>query len=144
MKNSSKEALLFLVHRIPFPPNKGDKIRSYHLLKFLIQHYRVFLGTFIDDPKDNQYQHQLQVLCEECYFESLNPVKAKVKSLQGFLRGQALSIPYYSSAKMQAWVNDIVVSNNISKVVVFSSSMAQFVEELPAEIIKIMDFVDID
>ncbi len=43
------EEILYLVHRIPFPPNKGDKIRSYHLLKHLSQRYRVHLGTFIDD-----------------------------------------------------------------------------------------------
>jgi hypothetical protein len=37
--------VLFLVHRIPYPPDKGDKIRSYHLLKYLCKEYRVFLGT---------------------------------------------------------------------------------------------------
>ena len=28
--------LLYLVHRMPYPPNKGDKVRSYHLLKHLL------------------------------------------------------------------------------------------------------------
>ena len=44
--------LLYLVHRLPFPPNKGDKVRSYHLLKHLAERHKVFLGTFIDDPDD--------------------------------------------------------------------------------------------
>ena len=44
--------VLFLVHRIPYPPDKGDKIRSYHLLKYLCKEYRVFLGTFYDDADD--------------------------------------------------------------------------------------------
>ena len=44
------ETLLFLSHRLPYPPNKGDKVRSYHLLRHLTQRYRVVLGTFIDDP----------------------------------------------------------------------------------------------
>jgi len=144
VNNTSGESLLFLVHRIPFPPNKGDKIRSYHLLRFLTERYSVFLGTFIDDPQDLQYQNPLQKLCEETYFESLNPVRARLKSLQGFLNGRALSVPYYSSVKMQQWVNAVVDKNNISRVVVFSSPMAQFVENIPADINKIMDFVDID
>ena len=46
------ETLLFLCHRIPYPPNKGDKIRSFHILKFLSERYRVLLGTFVDDPAD--------------------------------------------------------------------------------------------
>ena len=42
--------LLYLVHRLPYPPNKGDKVRSYHLLKHLARNHEIHLGTFIDDP----------------------------------------------------------------------------------------------
>ena len=48
--------ILYLTHRIPYPPNKGDKVRSYHLLKHLVGRHRVFLGTFVDDPDDEQRQ----------------------------------------------------------------------------------------
>ena len=51
--------LLYLVHRLPYPPNKGDKVRSYHLLKHLAARHRVFLGTFIDDPQDEAYVDKL-------------------------------------------------------------------------------------
>ena len=44
--------LLYLVHRLPFPPNKGDKLRSYHLLRHLQLNHRVFLDTFVDKPED--------------------------------------------------------------------------------------------
>jgi hypothetical protein len=44
--------VLYLVHRLPYPPNKGDKVRSYHLLKHLAARHQVFLGTFVDDPDD--------------------------------------------------------------------------------------------
>jgi hypothetical protein len=37
--------VLFLTHRIPYPPNKGDKVRSYHLLKHLSARHRVFPST---------------------------------------------------------------------------------------------------
>lgn len=61
------ESLLFLAHRLPYPPNKGDKIRSYHMLRYLARRYRVYLGTFIDDPEDWQYLETLQALCAEVY-----------------------------------------------------------------------------
>ena len=44
--------ILYLVHRLPYPPDKGDKVRSYHLLKHLAERHRVFVGTFVDDPDD--------------------------------------------------------------------------------------------
>ena len=53
------EPLLFLTHRIPYPPNKGDKIRSYRLLRFLAARYGVHLGTFIDREEDRVLQPAL-------------------------------------------------------------------------------------
>ena len=54
------ESILFLAHRLPFPPNKGDKVRSYHFLKHLAARYRVFLGTFVDDPLDWKHVEALE------------------------------------------------------------------------------------
>ena len=141
---SEKEPLLFLVHRIPFPPNKGDKIRSYHLLQFLAEHYRIYLAAFIDDPQDEQYRDKVSEYCVKSCLERLNPLLAKIKSLTGLVSNKALSIPYYHSSSMQQWVNEVVEQKQIKKVLIFSSPMAQFVEHLPDNILKIMDFVDID
>ena len=64
--------LLYLVHRLPFPPNKGDKLRSYHLLKHLAATHRVFLGTFVDDPEDERHVEALRPLCAELHVERLD------------------------------------------------------------------------
>jgi len=56
------DELLYLVHRIPYPPNKGDKIRSFHLLQHLAQSYKVHVGAFIDDPEDWQHAQTLAQL----------------------------------------------------------------------------------
>lgn len=143
------EDLLFLAHRIPYPPNKGDKIRSYHFLKYLASRYNVYLGTFIDDTKDWQYTHKLDALCVETHYQGLNPLQAKIKSLQGFLNGEALSLPYYKNKSMQDWVDKTIKSHSIKKVLIFSSVMAQFIipRHQPANnrgIDMIVDFVDVD
>jgi len=135
--------LLFLAHRIPYPPNKGDKIRSYHLLKYLSIHYKVHLGTFIDEPNDWQYIDKLDALCEStCYIE-LKPLLAKVKSVQGLLTGEPLSLPYYKNTGMQAWVTQTLSSHSITKVLIFSSVMAQFISD-DHDVDMVVDFVDVD
>jgi sugar transferase (PEP-CTERM/EpsH1 system associated) len=135
--------LLFLAHRIPYPPNKGDKIRSYHLLKYLSLNYKVHLGTFIDDPNDWQYTDKLKALCAStCYIE-LKPLLAKITSLQGLLTGQPLSLPYYNSKRMQEWVNQTISSYTISKVLIFSSAMAQYINQ-DHDVDMFVDFVDVD
>ena len=59
----TREPLLFLAHRIPYPPDKGDKVRSYHFLRHLAERYRLFLGTFIDDAADLPHRARLEALC---------------------------------------------------------------------------------
>jgi len=135
--------ILYLVHRIPYPPNKGDKIRSFHFLKALAEHYHVYLGAFIDDEEDWQYTEHLKSYCSDSLCLALKPSTAKVKSLTGLLTKQALSLPYYQNQTMQRWVDEIIASRNIEKVVIFSSVMAQFVLHKD-NVDIIVDFVDVD
>ncbi|MBS3953736.1 MAG: TIGR03087 family PEP-CTERM/XrtA system glycosyltransferase [Methylomicrobium sp.] len=137
------EKLLFLVHRLPYPPNKGDKIRSFHFLKALSLQYEIYLGTFVDDPEDWQYEQTVKSYCQETCCVSLNPRISKVKSLTGLLSGEALSIPYYKNNVMQDWIDQILTSASIKKVLIFSSVMAQFVLN-KQELEIITDFVDVD
>ena len=90
--------LLYLTHRIPYPPNKGDKLRSFHLLEHLRKSHRVHLGTFIDDPVDWQYVDVVRQSCEDTFFAGLHPVLTRLKSLRGLLSLQALTIPYYCNS----------------------------------------------
>ena len=54
--------LLFLVHRIPYPPNKGDKIRSFHELRYLAARHRVHVGCLVDQPEDLAHIPALRLL----------------------------------------------------------------------------------
>lgn len=135
--------LLFLVHRIPYPPNKGDKIRSFHILKHLSTLYNVYLGTFIDDANDWQYTDKVDALCTSTCYQPLNALRAKIGSATGLFTGDALSLPYYRNQAMQEWVDTTVKTHGIKKVLLFSSVMGQFIK--PAHDVEmVVDFVDID
>jgi sugar transferase (PEP-CTERM/EpsH1 system associated) len=136
------EPLLFLAHRLPYPPNKGDKIRSHHLLRFLAARYRVYLGTFIDEAADRAQVEALREWCAGFRVEKLNPRAARLASLRGLLAGEALTLPYYRHAGLARWVEDTVAEEGIRKAVAFSSAMAQFVPTGMA--VRVMDMVDVD
>jgi len=72
--------LLFLSQRIPYPPNKGDKIRSFYILRHLAQRHRVHLGCFVDDPEDWQHVEALREFCVDTHIARLDPQKAKIRS----------------------------------------------------------------
>ncbi|MGF1692177.1 TIGR03087 family PEP-CTERM/XrtA system glycosyltransferase [Photobacterium kagoshimensis] len=139
-----KEPLLYLCHRIPFPPNKGDKITTCNVLKFLSRHFDVYLGCFIDDQFDQRYVSDVQALCADTLFIPLNPSVAKVKGLRAFLTGDPITVPYYSHQKMQRWVNKVITTHGIEKAFVYSGCMAQYLLAPPKPIHKVIDFADID
>ena len=136
--------LLYLVHRMPYPPDKGDKVRSYHLLRHLQQRHRVFLGTFIDDPADEQHLDALSALCPDLHVARLNPRLARLRSASGLLRGEPLTLAYYRDAGLQAWVRQTVASHDIAASVVFSSAMGPYAVPLLPRVPMLLDFVDAD
>ena len=142
--STGREPILLLVHRIPYPPNKGDKIRSFNLLKFLSKTFDVYLGAFIDDPVDKKYISKVEEYCKEACLIEINPRQRKLASLSAFFTNQALSIPYYKNRQMQTWVNDIVTSKAIKKHLVYSSPMAQYIRTISNAELKVIDFVDVD
>ncbi len=138
--------LLLLVHRLPYPPNKGDKVRSYHLLKHLAKKHRVFLGTFVDDPDDEAYVDIVRSFCQDLHVAHITPRIAKLRSLSALFSNQALGLQYYRDAGLQSWVDQTLATQKIDATVIFSSVMAQyFTPELDDKSIPMLvDFVDVD
>lgn len=136
--------ILFLPHRLPYPPDKGDKVRSYNLLRHLLAKHRVHVGTFVDDPADEPHVASLRALCAGVCAVPLNPRWARVKSLSGLLNGQPLTLAYYRDPQLAAWVRQTCQSERIDAVVVFSSGMSPYAQDLPGQPPVVLDMVDVD
>ncbi|WP_259372948.1 TIGR03087 family PEP-CTERM/XrtA system glycosyltransferase [Azohydromonas sediminis] len=134
--------VLYLVHRMPYPPNKGDKVRSYHLLRHLAARHRVFLGSFVDDPADEAHVDTLRQWCAGLHLARLHPRSAKIQSLPALLGDEPLTLRYYRDAGLAQWVRAVAARERLDAVVVFSSSMAQYAEGLGLPVL--VDFVDVD
>ncbi|WP_026143020.1 MULTISPECIES: TIGR03087 family PEP-CTERM/XrtA system glycosyltransferase [unclassified Thioalkalivibrio] len=135
--------LLYLVHRIPWPPNKGDKIRSHHILRYLARHYRVHLGTFIDDPADAVYLPELKKLCTSVCARPLPRRRAQLRALTGFFTGEPLTVPWYRDRELARWVRATLIRQPVAHAVAFSSAMAQYLPEGSGRT-RVVDFVDVD
>lgn len=135
--------LLYLVHRLPYPPNKGDKLRSFHFLKHLSKNHKVFLGTFVDDPDDRRYITELGDFCAAIKVVKLDPLSAKIRSVNGLLSGDPLTIRYFRDIHMQHWVDSVVDNYQVDAALVFCSGMAQYLENYP-RLPVLLDMVEID
>jgi sugar transferase (PEP-CTERM/EpsH1 system associated) len=120
--------ILFLTHRIPYPPNKGDKVRSYAMIRHLAKHHTVHLACFIDDPHDLRYVDVVRELTGgDCLFIPLKPVTKWLRAGSALLAGQPITTAYFGSTAISRWAREHLASGRIDRVIVFGSAMAPYV-----------------
>lgn len=137
--------LLFLCHRIPYPPDKGDKIRSYQWWRALCEHFHVHLGAFVDDRADWRHTATVGARCASSLFLPLPRLSATLRGLSGFLNGSALTLPYYRDRRMRQWICRQQEAYPIERVLIYSSAMGQYIEDRRwAQLRRVIDLVDVD
>ncbi len=135
--------ILFLAHRFPYPPDRGDKIRSWHMLKALTDLAPVHLCTLVDDLRDLDHLAFVESYCASVATEARarSKLNAMVRSL---VSGQSASVEAFGSAALQMRVDALLKTRPIATIFVFSGQMAQFVPQNLGQTRFVMDFVDVD
>lgn len=135
--------ILFIAHRIPFPPDRGDKIRSWNIVKRLAQIAPIHIAAFADDAEDMTHADELAKVAASCRIILRNRRRAAVV-LRGLWGGRPLSVEMFDYAKMHDYVTELLTERPIGAVFAYSSQAAQYVPKLPPSARFIMDFVDVD
>jgi len=137
--------ILFLSHRTPFPPNKGDKIRSYYLLSQLAKRHDVSLVYWLDDPQDVNHTKLLSRICRGSVVPvPMHPMRAKTRAIWSLAKGYSFSQGYYYSLLFQNVVNHLVDEERPDIIYAFSSIMASYAKRASKTTPTIVDFVDVD
>lgn len=132
--------ILFLAHRVPFPPDRGDKIRSFHILRHLAERHRVHLGAFADDEADAENAAALAPYVHRCHVEVRRRGRGAA-TLRGLLTNAPASVAALASRTMSDFVDDVLATEPVDRLYVFSGQMAQYA---PEDRPFVMDFVDVD
>jgi len=135
--------ILYLCQRVPFPPDRGDRIPVYHQLRRLAKTHEVVLGTLAHPGTRSNAEN----LGRELDVKVLAPDHARWRRALGmaaaFLRGRPLSLGYFRNAGLRRLVGAERAKKGFDAVIVFSSSMAQYAEGFHS-VPRVMDFCDVD
>lgn len=134
--------ILFLSHRMPFPPDRGDKIRSHHILRKLAMHGPVHVATFADDERDMAEEVELASIAQS--YRLVRRVKPLiVAGLESLAKSQPVSLPAFYSAELAAYIAEVLEERPISTIYGFSGQMGQYIpDSFDGRVI--FDFVDVD
>jgi len=137
--------ILFLAHRVPFPPNKGDKIRAYHILEHLAARHQVWLGAGADDANDLQHLPMARARYADAYFGAPGRFGVLTKMALGAVAGRPMSVARFRHGGLARWIDGVLRDVKPDLVYIFSSALAQYVTGRTAPGTGVLvDFVDAD
>lgn len=135
--------ILFLAHRAPWPPDRGDRIRSWHMVEALRKLAPVHVAALADDAADAAAARaKMTPLCASLCID-VRRVSRPLALMQAVLRGEPVSNRLFRSEALGSYVEALLATGRITHIVAFSGQMAQY---LPAAFGGpiVMDFVDVD
>lgn len=136
--------ILFLTQRVPYPPNKGDKLRAFHEIKFLSQHHEISLVCLADNKEDFAYKDALQNFCQSVDIVAHSRLISNTRALLGLaFSSEPLTRAFFYVPKLQKLVFRKLAQQSFDLVFVYCSSMAQYVGKVDS-IPRVIDFVDVD
>ena len=133
---------LFLAHRVPFPPDRGDKIRSHHLLKGLAKLGPVHVGTFGETPQDMAQKGELAAIAKtHALIQRKKPLP--FAGVEALIQHRPVSLTAFDHESMHRYVAKTLGNHKIDTVFVFSGQMGQYVPDDYAGRV-IIDLCDVD
>jgi sugar transferase (PEP-CTERM/EpsH1 system associated) len=135
--------VLYLCHRIPYPPNKGDKIRAFHQLRAMAARHEVDLFTLVDDGGDMAHREQLAQYCHQLTVARVHPKLARLRALKFLPTQKPLTLPYFYSSELHTQVQRALIERSYDRIFVYCSAMAQYVGSV-GQIPLMTDLVDVD
>jgi sugar transferase (PEP-CTERM/EpsH1 system associated) len=135
--------ILYLAHRIPYPPNKGDKIRSCHQLEYLSKRHRVWCACFVDDPQDMIHVEKLRQWCEDVAAIPMSPRLSRVRGLIQMAAGGTVTEGCYRNRKMTRVLRRWSSERTFDAALFFSSSVASYRSDVRARR-SVLDFCDFE
>jgi sugar transferase (PEP-CTERM/EpsH1 system associated) len=135
--------ILYLAHRIPYPPNKGEKIRTFHQIQQLARRHPIHLYSFVDDPNDLAGASKLRESCASVEVVYRGQARTFLLAAAAFLKRSPFSVSLFYRKALAETVAQKAATERFDCIIVSSSSMAQYACLVP-NVPKILDFIDMD
>lgn len=145
MPSADRRPVLYLTHRVPYPPDKGDRIRAYHLARFIAAHAPLHLGCLADEPVSSKQTAALEQLAARVTIVPLEPRLRWLRGAGSLATGGTISEGVFQSPALSRVVDEWTQSTEYRSVIISASSLASYLQrpglrKTPA----VVDLVDVD
>lgn len=138
-----RKNILFVSNRVPFPPDKGDKTRTFHQLDHLAHSHAVYCACFVDTPRDARHAETLRRWCVDVAAVPWSKKQGVLRAIKAWPSGAPLTTAVYQDPEMTAQLERWAKAAPFDAAVAFSSSVAPYVLAFPANR-RVLDLCDVD
>jgi|GEM_PF-1043242 len=144
-KSNTKPLCLFMAHRTPFPPDKGERIRAYNVLRALSKKYAIHLVTTLDRSSSPDELKALENFCQIIYAVDIRGRSVKYSAIRSLIKREPVTFSYFYQGKLAREIRKMTRKTKYDLLYISSSGMIpyfRYVDKRPNKVI--MDFVDVD
>lgn len=135
--------ILYIAQRLPYPPNRGDRIPTFNHIRHLSQSHEVYVAALLESPDEAVHVRTLGQWAKEVIAELQPGWRKCLGMVQAFMTNRPLSLGHFHHPVLKARITKLIREQGIEAVIVFSSSMAAYVEK-EYGIKRVMNFCDMD
>ena len=105
--------IFVLLPRIPYPLEKGDKLRAFNQIKQLAKHNEIVLCALNDNAKVNEQDafRALQPYCQSINFIKFNKAQILLGLVRAFFKGLPMQCGYFFNRKAAKKVNSLIAKH---------------------------------
>lgn len=135
--------IAYLCHRVPYPPDKGCRIRAFHELVHLGKQHDIHLLSLSDSDEDSGSAQALRQICSQVEFFRINRTSSRLRALLGLFGTKPLTLSYFHSPSLARRVAELASSSSYDVVFAYCSAMADFARQFD-NVPRVVDIVDVD
>jgi sugar transferase (PEP-CTERM/EpsH1 system associated) len=137
--------ILFLTHRLPYAPNRGDRTRAYFLLRFLARHHEVHLVSLVHDDAEHRHLADLTSVVASARAARVPWLRNHLSAAAALVTNRPLTHALLASAAMNRAIREAVAVAPPDVVLAFCTGVACEVFKPPLDVVPcVLDMVDVD
>jgi sugar transferase (PEP-CTERM/EpsH1 system associated) len=137
--------VLFLTHRLPYAPNRGDRIRAYHLLRLLASRHEVHLVSLLHDAEEHGHLGDLAGVAASVTGAVVPRLRNRVQAVVALAGSRPLTHVLLSSPEFRPAIDKVVANAPPDVVLAYCTGVASALFTAPLDTVPgVLDMVDVD
>ena len=104
----TRKKIVIMATRFPFPIEKGDKLRTYYLLKSLHKTHDLYLISLSEETISEGQLNEIKAFTKEIHLFTLSKIGKYSRLIWGLFNSKPLQVNYFTSFKKKRKIEDLL------------------------------------